>query len=405
MSNVKNKIMMRKIIIAILTLLVCNFATAQLTSFYVTPYETDNAYPSSSDSNYVAINTNSSPFNKLLFYIGGTNSSPKRTTYFLDLAANLGYHAISLTYPNTTSIQSACGSSSDTDCYKNFRQEACYGTPLNGSINIDTLNSLNTRAIKLIQYLDIQYPSHNWGQFLNGNSLDWNKIVTSGHSQGAGHALYFAKTNNIDRCVMFSGANDYSNYYGRPADWLTETFITQKNKIFSFLHLQDEGMPSSYDQFEILDTLGMLDLYDTVLVDNSTVPFNDSHTLYTNETPESMAITPYHNATVIDFWTPLDNSNDPLFMTVWTYLLTSTITTSISEHNFSKKITIYPNPASNILHVEIDSNDEAFIYNSEGRIVKRVQLGPNENAINTLELSKGIYYIKIGSSVNKLIKN
>lgn len=379
-------------------------ASAQLRTFYVTPNETDSAYESPSDSNYVAINLSSTPVNKLLFYIGGTQSSPRRTTYFLDQAANLGYHAFSITYPNSTSIQTACGSSSDTTCYENFRQEACYGTPLSASINIDTLNSLYTRAIKLLQYLDLQYPNQNWAQFLDGNSLQWTNIVTAGHSQGAGHALYFAQVNNIDRCIMFSGANDYSNFYSRPANWLSNSFATAKSDIYSFLHLQDEGMPQSYDQFEILDSIGMFTLYDTVLVDNIMPPYNNSNLLYTNEVPRSMLIAPYHNATVVDFWTPLDNSNTPLFTPVWDYLLTSSNITTTSEPELPKKTTVYPNPATNILYLESDYVGDLIFYNSVGMVVKIVYIDSGIHSLNITDLSQGVYFIKMGDNVKKILK-
>lgn len=380
---------------------------SQLSTFYVKPNLTDPAYPASGDSNYVAINTSTSPLNKLVFYIGGTNSSPKRTTYFLNLAANLGYHVISVTYPNTTSIQTACGGSNDVNCYKNFRQEACYGTPLNSSISIDTLNSLHTRAYKLLQYLNATYPTQNWGQFISGNTLSWSKLVTSGHSQGAGHALYFASINSIDRCIMFSGANDFSNFYNSPPNWISGVFSTSKSKIFSFLHLQDDGVPYS-DQIQVTQSLGLwTGGDDSTLVDNLITPYNNSHLLYTNATPQSMLITPFHNATVIDTWTPLDNLNNPKFIPVWTYLLTSPITTSISEHGSIKNsILVYPNPTTGLFN--IDNSNGLFqnisIINSMGLVIKNIQLTQDFNTLDVSDLSSGIYFIKSGATSGKLIK-
>ncbi|MFN4083877.1 MAG: T9SS type A sorting domain-containing protein [Bacteroidia bacterium] len=375
-----------------LTFLIVNISFGQLTTFYVQPWQTDNSYPSSGDSNYVAINTSVTPINKLLFYIGGTNSSPKRTTLFLKLAANLGYHVISVTYPNSTSIQTACGSSSDVNCYTNFRQEACYGTPVSSAISIDTLNSLNTRAVKLLQYLNITYPTQNWGQFVVGNFLDWSKIVTAGHSQGAGHALYFASLNNIDRCIMFSGANDFSNFYNAPPNWISGTFTTSKNKIFSFLHLQDDGVPYS-SQIQVTQALGLwTGGDDSTLVDNLSIPYNNSHLLYTNETPQSMLITPYHNSTVIDMWTPLDSLNNPKFLNVWTYLLTTPITTSISETQSSEiKNLAYPNPFSNnIQFMDITGVEYFVLSNSIGQII---WTGKNIEQQDFSNLQNGLYYL------------
>jgi hypothetical protein len=384
-----------------------NTSFGQLTTFFVKPSQTDNAYPASSDSNYVAINTSVTPLNKLLFYIGGTNSSPKRTTLFLKLAADLGYNAISVTYPNSTAIQTACGASSDVNCYTNFRQEVCYGTPLSSGISIDTLNSLNTRAIKLLQYLDATYPSQNWGQFIINNTIDWSKVVTSGHSQGAGNALYFASLNSIDRCIMFSGANDFSNFYSAPPHWISGSFATPKNKIFSFLHLQDDGVPYA-SQIQVTQALGLwVNGDDSTSVDNLISPYNNSHLLYTNETPQSMLITPFHNATVIDNWTPLDGSNNPKFTPVWTYLLTSPLTTSTSEISKTEQtFSTYPNPFTNKISINNlgSSKFSIYIYNSLGILVKSLLILEEETEIDFSELSDGLYFLSNGKTTIKIVK-
>lgn len=397
----------KSIVILLLTILNANASFGQLSTFYVQPWQTDNAYPANSDSNYVAINTSVAPLNKLLFYIGGTNSSPKRTTLFLKLAANLGYNVISVAYPNTTSIQTACGSSTDINCYTNFRQEACYGTPVSSAISIDTLNSLHTRAVKLLQYLSITYPTQNWGQFIIGNSLNWNKLVTSGHSQGAGHALYFASINNIDRCVMFSGANDFSNFYNSAPNWITGTFNTSKNRIFSFLHLQDDGVPYS-SQIQVTQALGLwTGGDDSTLVDNLSTPYNNSHLLYTNQTPQSMLITPFHNSTVIDIWTPLDNLNNPKFTDVWTYLITTNVTTSISESIGSiNQIGIFPNPFTSNIQTKNETGLEDFVLiNSLGQMI---WTGKNIDQQGFSDLDNGIYFLRVfnqyGQKTIKLIK-
>jgi hypothetical protein len=400
------KLLFAVTIISMITL--TNFSFGQLTTFFVKPHDTDNAYSVSSDSNYVAINTFVAPLNKLLFYIGGTNSSPKRTTLFLKLAADLGYHVISITYPNSTAIQAACGASADVNCYTNFRQEVCYGTPLSAGISIDSLNSLNTRAIKLLHYLDATYPSHNWGQFIVNSSIVWDKVVTSGHSQGAGNALYFASINSIDRCIMFSGANDYSNFYSAPPNWISGSFATPKNKIYSFLHLQDDGVPYS-SQIQVTQALGMwIGDDDSTSVDNLISPFNNSHLLYTNETPQIMLITPFHNATVIDDWTPLDNLNAPKFSTVWTYLLTSEIsTTSVNKINlYNQEFYCYPNPARDVIKINNNGFSEftATIYNSFGFSVKQLKIEKGENVLDILDLPDGLYLISNGVNTGKFLK-
>lgn len=372
-------------------------SAGQLTTFFVTPHQTDTAYSISEDSNYVTINTAITQVNKLLLYIGGTNSSPKRTTEFLKMAANLGYHVISISYPNSISVQSACGASADTNCHINFRQEACYGTPLSSSIAIDTINSIYTRTMRLLQYLAATYPNQNWGQFFLGNSIDWSKVVTAGHSQGAGHALYFASINNVERCIMFSGANDFSYYYNAPPNWISGNFASPKNKIFSLLHLQDEVVPYA-SQLLVTQALGLWSGGDdSTMVDNLVSPYNNSHLLYTNLTPQSMLLTPYHNSTVVDTWIPLDSLGNPVFIPVWTYLLTYT-TSALSEILNNQNVTSFPNPFTNKIYID-DANDNYtyVLFNCNGHVC---WAGSHIEQQDFSGLPSGFYLIRV-TTLNK----
>jgi hypothetical protein len=398
---------LKNIFIATFLLVVCvNVANAQINSFFVQAYQTDPAYSTTNDSNYVVINTAVNPVNKLLFYIGGTNSSPKRTTLFLKLAANLGYHVISVAYPNSVAAQTACAASADINCYSDFRQEVCFGTPLSASITVDTLNSLNTRAVKLIKYLHNTYPSQNWGQFVNGANLVWGKLVTSGHSQGSGNALYFAKVNEIDRCIMFSGANDYSNFYNAVPSWISTALVTPKAKLFSFLHQQDETVPYA-DQIKVTQALGLWQNGDdSTSIDNASSPYNNSHLLYTNQTPQSTVLSAFHNSTVIDMWTPLDNNNSPQFLPVWTYLLTANTTTSLNAINStSANFDFFPNPCGDILTLN-KKNDVAIIQiiTLQGKVLKTYLITAGERSIYVGDIEAGVYFLKHENQTARFIK-
>jgi hypothetical protein len=401
--------MNRKLLILSLGLLMLSsVGHAQLSTFFVQPSQTDVQYPAISDSHYVVVNPSVVPLNKLLLYIGGTGSSPKRTTYFLNLAANLGYHVISLAYPNSISAQSACAATIDTNCHFNFRQEICYGTPISSAITVDSLNSLRTRAMKLISYLNTRYLMQNWGQFLTNSDLNWPLVVTSGHSQGSGSALYFAKTQSIDRCIMFSGANDYSNLYSSPPNWISANFATSVSRIYSFLHLQDDIIPYA-QQIQVVQALGLfVNGDDSTKVDNLSSPYNYSHILYTTATPQSTLMTPYHNCTVVDFWTPLENSGNPVFDSVWTYLLTNPIITDIEATSPQQnRIDVYPNPLQDQLTIEnkTTKSKNILLMNASGVLIKEIIV----DAGNTLQwsiadLPAGFYFLRDGSSATKLIK-
>ena len=168
--------------------LISSLSFAQVTDFYVKPVDTDPGYASDEDSSYVLFN-NSSPNNRLVLFFGGTGSSPDAYGAFLPYCAELGFHVISLSYPNETAAASFA-SSSDLYAFDNYRQERCFGTPVSDAIDVDTFNSIFTRTTKLLNYLDVNYPSDGWDNYLSGTDVDWTNIVVAGHSQGSGHAPF-----------------------------------------------------------------------------------------------------------------------------------------------------------------------------------------------------------------------
>ena len=81
-------------------------------------------------------------------------------------------------------------------------------------------------------------------------------------------------------------------------------------------------------------------------------------------------------------------------------------TVSLSENKSLKEISIYPNPANNLLYVE--SATEAghmMIYNIKSGIELTQTLGQTEiQTIDISSLSPGIYFLKIGEKTKKFIK-
>ncbi|MEA1987468.1 MAG: T9SS type A sorting domain-containing protein [Candidatus Marinimicrobia bacterium] len=394
---------MKKVIIIIIFFLSLSINLfCQLQYFYVESNQTDVNY-APQDSNLIIRNT-STQINKLFLFLGGTYSSPKHYRFICSVAANFGYDAISLSYPNYVPVY-PLGNSSDSLVFDKFRQEVCFGTPQSSHIVADTLNSIYTRTLKLIQYLSVTYPSQNWGQYLlSPTTLDWSKIAVSGHSQGSGHAAYLAKYFLVERNVMFSGPNDYSSYYNCSAHWLRQAGVTPRNKQFVFLHLQDELVPFEHQFINILG-LGMLQTDDTTNVDIVLPPYLNSHCLYSNYEP--IFNENYHNSTCIGIYTPI-NSGDIVFLPVWQYMLTTSVSTEITNsHTEIPKIQIFPNPSTGLFIIEGENIKSIVIFNIRGQTIKQLLTDNYQSSINLSNQPKGVYIIKIvtdkGTTVKKVV--
>ena len=65
---------------------------------------------------------------------------------------------------------------------------------------------------------------------------------------------------------------------------------------------------------------------------------------------------------------------------------------------------LYPNPATNVVNIEVQRASELAIYNALGALVKRKSLLPGTNAVAVHDLSNGIYLYSIdGGTYKKLI--
>lgn len=366
---------------------------SQTQTFHVKPHDIDTNYTLNQDSNKIVVNTGGSN-NKLFLFIGGTGSNTSQYSGLVNRAAYLGYVVINLSYPNSVAAASM-KNSTDSLVFNKFRQEICFGTPLSNDVTVDTLNSIYTRFFKLLTYLDTTDISHNWGQYLvNTTTIDWSKIAIGGHSQGAGHAPYLAKNYLVDRVLMFSGPNDYSDHFNNSANWLRTPGTTSITKHYSYLSLNDEAVDYA-KQFTNIIGLGMLQNDDSTYIDNISSPYNNSHCLYTTQTPGLVLIN--HNVPV---------KNNATNRAVWDYMLTDVTTVGVSEVT-ELNISVYPNPSSSIITVTSNKNINHFkLIDIKGTVlIEKNNININSTKIDISELTPGIYFIKNNSQIIRVIKN
>jgi hypothetical protein len=60
---------------------------------------------------------------------------------------------------------------------------------------------------------------------------------------------------------------------------------------------------------------------------------------------------------------------------------------------------VYPNPTNTFINIKTDSKEKRQLYNSVGQLL----FTTNKNEIDVHKFSKGIYYIKVGNTVRKII--
>lgn len=384
-----------RFLLPMLMMLVHAGALAQTQAFHVRPNQTDARY-AEQDSNYIVRNT-SARNNRLFLFIGGSSSSPKSYSLICQYAASVGFDVVSLSYPNDVAA-APLGVSADSLVFDGYRQEVCFGTPASEHVEVDTLNSIHTRTLKLMQYLAATYPAQGWGEYLTApDRLDWNRIAVGGHSQGSGHACYLGKHFAVERVLMFSGPNDYSTRYGRPGHWLSVPGATPVQRQYFYLHLQDEAVPFSR-QLANNASIGLLAAHDTTLVDALAAPYENSHALYTNQMP--LVPGQYHNSTV---------GGNPINRGVWRYMLgadgaSGVVPVSVGREAGAALLGCVPNPAREAIAITyaIDRSEHVTLclFDTFGREVLRIldgALPPGEHVarVDVRALPAGTYRCRL----------
>lgn len=389
--------MTNKITLLVTCFLISINSIGQTTIKKVKPSDTDPLITTfNTDSNYVYLNTSATAKNILVVHLPGSFGEPKRASLFGTLAADLGFHSIGLMYPNAPTVGSFCTNSADADCFEDVRREIVEGIDYSTDISISSQESILNRTRKLLIYLNTNYPTENWGQYLDGNNnLEFSKIIFSGHSQGGGHAAIIAKYFPIKRAVCFSSPKDWRNIPDAPPLWLSNgNWQTPSSAIYCFNHVLDEH---TNHQLEIWDSLGLNNYGNPVNVDNISTPYNDTRQLTTSyNVPNGDD----HACTIQDNKTP-KVSNIPVFIPVWTYMLTDNLITSLSNNSFDNylNIQLIPNPTNDIVIIELEEeNNSIKIFDQAGKCVLEQISNTSRTQINLTTLTSGLYFIQVSSN-------
>lgn len=327
--NVKNgrrlgPIDMRSFIFLLFFLAVFSIpALGQRQSIFVAPQATDPAISTNLNNHYVSFNSSAPGKGQLFVFLPGTGGVAFNYLEINNTAADLGFHAVNLTYPNDDAVNTLCGgANSDLNCYGNIRMETVDGIDRSPLVNVNRSNSIENRLIKLLIYLRNTYPALGWQQFLTADSqIDWSKIVIAGHSQGGGHAGIIGRYHGVSRVLMFA-ATDFNALSNAPANWIavpdSTPNATGPTRFWGFGHQQDELVNFTLMSTRIWPAYGMPQFGAIQNVDNTSPPYANSHSLTSSRTCDN-----YHGCIAADIRLVLVNGI-PVYKPVWEYMLSQT---------------------------------------------------------------------------------
>jgi pimeloyl-ACP methyl ester carboxylesterase len=283
--------------------------------FVVDPRDTDGRIREWTEAHWICVNSFVPANGRLLVFLPGSFVNADRLKLFLQCAADLGYLAINLRYPNSWTVGELCRNSDDADCHAKIRLEIAEGIPARGQLGLRAGDSIVSRLVMLLRWLDKRQPDVGWANFFTLRGLRWENIALAGHSQGSGHAALLAKRHRVARVVMLGGPADFNLANNLPASWLGLPGETSAERYFGFVHCKDPGFARTALAWE---TMGLGNLGPAVNVDGKRPPYSESHQLYTDlDLPNGR----FHASVATDGATPKSGDGALVYEPVWQYLL------------------------------------------------------------------------------------
>lgn len=390
---------------------------AQIQTYNIAPRITDSRIDTALDDHYAFINRIVPQRGRLVVFFPGTGAIPRNYRVFPSVAANLGFHAIGLTYPNDETVNGRCGAaSSDLECAGAIRGETLDGVDRTPRATVSRANSIENRLIRLLQYLHRQFPQDNWAQYLErtttGDTVPrWGNIIVAGHSQGGGYAGYIAVVKRVARSIMFC-AMDYNPVARRLASWITGAKATPQGEFFAMGHLRDELVPYGLLSQEAWAAYGIPAAGAVVNADSVRPPFPQTRSFSTDREslPLGALITigPRHNVPIVDVNTPQEQGRY-VFQPVWEYLLTAPSLTSSVEAEQEYNAIIAPNPASDriVLTTSTQITKVSFV-NTLGQILLEYPIeqykGQMPVTLDVSSLPIGVYILQCQTASSGILR-
>jgi hypothetical protein len=375
---------------------------AQVTT--VAPKLTDSRIDDALNDHYVFINRSVRTRNQLVVFLPGTGGEPRNYRAFPTVAANLGFHAVGLMYPNEIAVNGRCGGmNNDLNCAGDVRGEYLDGIDRTPMVAVSRANTIENRLVKLLQYLHRQNPQDNWAQFIernaNGDSVPrWSSIVVAGHSQGGGYAGYIGVVRRVARSIMFC-ALDYNVDRRSLSAWVTGAKATPLADFFAMGHERDELVNYATLSGPMWSAFGIPAAGAVVNVDAVKPPYPQTRSFSTSlaSAPLGVLVTigPLHNTPVVDVNVPLDGGGY-VYQPVWEYMLTAPpLVTSVNAIRAELTVQVFPNPASHFVSVSgLDGANELTLTNILGEVVMARNTIQSPATFDISSLPTGVYILR-----------
>ncbi len=267
----------------------------QLWDFTFTPDEADPEATIRLGDQSAQLDTTVTPLGKLVVYLHGAGDPENCSSHAHGVVlAKMGFHVVQPCYSSGYGVGN-CG-----DDIGGCRLEAFEGVDHHDFIDIKPPDSIETRVVKALEYLQVQHPGGDWQYFVVDGKPRWSQIIVSGISHGASSSGVIGTVRAVDRVVMLSGPLDSNQA------WLKVPPVTPIDRFYGFTHTDDDQHDGHLKSFADMMLPG-----EPADVDGNAPPYGDSHRLVTSAPTGSG-----HNSTQAGGASPKEG-DEYVFLPVW----------------------------------------------------------------------------------------
>lgn len=284
---------------------------------FLAPKECDPRVVDWTAPHYLSRNERVADGGSLCLILPGTGGLPRDYRKLADQAADLGFHALVLRYPNDVSINELAAG--DLGRHEPLRRTVLDGAARQGTDAMAPGECLLDRLRAVLVHASAARSAENWGQFLSDGAIAWERVAAVGHSLGGGYAALLARDHQLER-VLLLGWADWDRTRGDLATWISGDWATPVDRRFHMRHRRDEMVPESVAA-AVADLVCAAE--PEVEVESSEPPYRHARRLVTDLDParEFPTASPFHNSLAVDVEVPRFWDGAVMLSDVWTWML------------------------------------------------------------------------------------